>query len=277
LFRELSRDTPALKRYLVKNAKLVGDLAVKRNDLSSLVANLQTTSAAIARPQGQLARAITELPPFMRQANTTFVNLRHTLDYPVRPLVEEAKPVAKKLRPFLATLRPFARDAVPTVRNLSDIVRRPGADNDLINVMQSAIPLAKIAIGPVHRNGKQRRGAFPESTQALHDATPELAYARPFAVDLTGWFDDFSHSGVYDANGGSSRVSPILSLLSLQQGGSVLTLPPQLRQAVYQSSATTGQYDKCPGAAARRAPDGSNPWKPSAGYPCDPSQIPPGR
>ena len=276
LFKELSRDTPALRRFLVKSSKLVGDLAVKRNDLTSLVDNLATTSTALARPEGQLARAIEELPPFMRRANTTFVNLRATLD-DLDPLVEEAKPVAKKLRPFLAELRPFARDAVPAVRDLSDIIRRPGSDNDLIELMQGSVPLAKIAVGRVNRNGKEREGAFPATTRAIGESTPKLAYARPYAVDLTGWFDDFSHSGVYDANGGTSRVAPIFSALSLQQNGSLIALPPELRAQIYNSTNVVNQYDRCPGSAARPAADGSNPWKPTKDYPCDPSQVPPGR
>ena len=61
----------------------------------------------------------------MRNANTTFVNLRAALD-DVDPLVNASKPVAAELRPFLATLREAAADAVPTVRDLDAIVRRPG-------------------------------------------------------------------------------------------------------------------------------------------------------
>jgi hypothetical protein len=195
----------------------------------------------------------------------------------VDPLVAESKPVAKKLRPFLAALRPFARDSVPTVRDLSALIRRPGKSNDLVELMRGAPPLAKITVGNVFRNGKEREGAFPATTKALAGGTPELAYARPYAVDLTGWFDDFSHSGVYDANGGSSRVQLILSALSLQQNGTILSIPPALRQQLYNSTVTVGQYDKCPGAAARPAADGSNPYKPTADYPCDPSEIPPGK
>ena len=35
--------------------------------------------------------------------------------------------------------------------------------------------------------------------------TPQFAFQRPYTVDLTGWFDDFSHSGIYDALGSASR------------------------------------------------------------------------
>ena len=80
---------------------------------------------AIGNQQRRAGEAIERLPEFMRRANTTFVNLRATLD-DLDPLVEESKPVAKKLRPFLAELRPLARDARPTLRDLSRLVKRPG-------------------------------------------------------------------------------------------------------------------------------------------------------
>ena len=41
----------------------------------------------------------------LRQANTTFVNLRAALD-DLEPLVNTAKPATKNLAPFLAELRP---------------------------------------------------------------------------------------------------------------------------------------------------------------------------
>ena len=89
----------------------------------------------------------------MRRANTTFVNLRATLD-DAAPLVEESKPVARKLRPFFAQLRPLARDARPTLRDLSRTIRAPGADNDLIELTQAAEPLRDIAVSPAPRDGR---------------------------------------------------------------------------------------------------------------------------
>src|SRR3954451_7071463 len=204
-FSELNRDTPLLERFIVANSKLVTDLAAKRDDLSGLVRNFNITFGAIGRQKAALARAISLLPPFMRRADTTFVNLRATLD-DLTPLVNESKPVTPKLRRFLAELRPLTHDARPTLRDLSRLIRTSGADNDLIELTKGQVPLKNIAIGPVQRNGKAREGALPSSTKALDESIPELAYARPYAVDLTGWFDDFSHSGVYDALGGESRA-----------------------------------------------------------------------
>ena len=62
---------------------------------------------------------------------------------------------------------------------------------------------------------------------ALNDSTPELATARPYAVDLTGWFEGFTHPGTIDANGGSSRVAPVVGVGSVENGA--LNLLPSLR------------------------------------------------
>jgi len=205
----------------------------------------------------------------MRKANTAFVNLRATLD-DLKPLVDESKPVAKKLRPFLHQLRPLALNARPTVRDLSQLVNRAGPNNDLIDLNNSTVPLRDSAIGPVSANGKQRDGAFPASTKALSSATPELEKARPYSVDLTGWFSDFSTPGVYDALGVASNAGLYVNAAA-NIDGNLKLLSPTLRGAQLGAAAVTGQNDRCPGTAER------NPsFKPPAGFPCDPSQVPPG-
>src|SRR5438128_2913245 len=110
LFNELNRDSPLLTRFLQDSASLVTDVAERRNDLAALIQNANQTFRALAVQKGAFADAIGQLPDFMRRANTTFVNLRSTLDQ-VDPLVNASKPVALKLQPLLANLRPLARDA----------------------------------------------------------------------------------------------------------------------------------------------------------------------
>jgi phospholipid/cholesterol/gamma-HCH transport system substrate-binding protein len=258
LFRELNRDTPTFTRFITKTAGLVTDVADRRDDLAGLVDHLATTLGAVGKPNGQLASAIEQLPPFMRRANSTFVNLRSTLDT-LKPLVDESKPVAKKLRPFLAQLRPLAHDAQPTVHDLDRLVYSPGKANDLIDLTGSSVPLAQVTVRNNRINGKTREGAFPASTRALKTGTPELAYARPYAVDLTGWFDDFSHPGVYDALGAASRVSPVFGTGSSQVviPGGILQLPipvpvglPQ-GTANFQANVRTKQFERCPGSDER--------------------------
>ncbi|MGH2848501.1 MAG: MlaD family protein, partial [Thermoleophilaceae bacterium] len=94
LFNELTRDTPVLERFLVDSSKLVTAVAERRDDLAALIGNLNETTRALGNQKQALADSISELPPFMRRANTTFVNLRSALD-DVDPLVDASEPVAR--------------------------------------------------------------------------------------------------------------------------------------------------------------------------------------
>jgi phospholipid/cholesterol/gamma-HCH transport system substrate-binding protein len=275
LFNELNRDTPLLERFIVASSRLVTDVADRREDLSGLVDNLATTTTAIGSEQAALAESIGRLPDFMRRANTTFLNLRAALD-DLDPLVEDSKPVAKKLRPFMAELRPLARDARPTLRDLSEVLRRPGADNDLVELENLQPPLRDATVRDVEANGKKRDGAFPESTEAMNNFAPVLGFVRPYTPDVMGWFDDFSHSGIYDALGASSRVGVHASAFALLNG-QLSPVPPELRDQAFSAGATINQRNRCPGSADQEAGDGSNPWKPTAEFNCDPSQVLSGR
>jgi hypothetical protein len=193
--------------------------------------------------------------------------------------------VAPKLQKLLAQLEPLAVQSVPTVRDLSNIISRPGPSNDLIELVSLGQPLASATVRKVHANGATRLGAFPESAAALHGSTPELATARPYAVDLTGWFEGYSHPGGYDANGGFSRVAPIVGVGSLQNG-TLNFLPPFVNPLLRSLLAfggngssntsggllTSGQGDRCPGSMERGAV-----WYPESGFPCNPSQVPTGK
>jgi phospholipid/cholesterol/gamma-HCH transport system substrate-binding protein len=274
LFRELNSDSKLLERFVVASSQLVTDLADRREDVSGLVDNLATTTNAIGSEQEALASSVEQLPAFMRRANTTFLNLRAALD-DLEPLVDDSKPVAKKLRPFLAELRPLAQDARPTFQDLSRLLKAPGKGNDLIDLTNGQIPLRDIAVNDVNDNGKDRPGAFPSSAKALEQAAPQVGYLRPYTVDLLGWFDDFSHSGTYDALGGASRVGIHASAFALLEG-QLTPVPPALRDEAFQAAAATDQRNRCPGGGDFKSPDGSRPWKPTPDYNCDPSQVLPG-
>jgi phospholipid/cholesterol/gamma-HCH transport system substrate-binding protein len=269
LFAELNRDTPLLSDFVVNSSRLVTTIASRKTQLSALIDHLATTTGAIGRQKVALAHAIHVFPAFMRRANTTFVNLRSTLT-DLNGLVNDSKPVAKKLRPFVRALRPLAIGAQPTLRQLSSLIQRSGKSNDLVDLTYSAVPVGKIAVGPVNRNGASRPGALPASTDALKASVPELSYARPYAPDLVGWFDDFSHSGVYDALGGGSRASPHVNLPT-----NINAFIPSgtVKQAIVdlgnQGAVSLNQRNRCPGAMER-----GTAWKPAPDYPCDLSQVP---
>jgi phospholipid/cholesterol/gamma-HCH transport system substrate-binding protein len=266
LFNEVNRDTPTLERFIVDSSELVTALAERRDDLSALVGNLNGTFRALSNERAALGESIRALPDFMRQANTTFVDLRFALDE-VDPLVEASKPAVAELGPFLNELRPLARDARPTVRDLNTIVRQGGADNDLYDLVRTFPALASSALDTKDRTsspgGKavdvgRTRGAFPEIADATEDTAPIIAHGRPYTPDLFGWFDDFSNTGGYDALGGFSRTQTVFNALSL---GSVLPpgiVPLDQREELFGGTVRTGQYKRCPGASEEPAPDGSN-------------------
>jgi phospholipid/cholesterol/gamma-HCH transport system substrate-binding protein len=279
LFRELNRDTPLLERFIVSSSQLVTDIADRRDDLAGLVDELATTTTAIGNQKEALAESIGRLPDFERRANTTFLNLRAALD-DLDPLVEDSKPVAKKLRPFLAELRPLARDARPTINDLSEIVQRPGAANDLIELTKLQVPLRDVTTRRFDANGKEREGAFKASQEALKGNTPEFAFFRPYTPDLLGWFDDFSHSGTYDALGAASRVGIHANAFNLTGTGGLgqyELIPPELRGPALEATLTRRQNNRCPGAGDHKTDDGSGPYKPTPDFPCDETQVLPGK
>lgn len=282
-FAELTRDTPALEQLIVSGSKLAGAVAERRADLSQLVGNLDRMMNAIARQRTALATSVAELPDFMRNFNTTAVNLRATLD-DLDPLVDAAKPVAVRLGPFFANFRRAAAGLVPTVRDLDVVISQPGTDNDLVDLVRLQPRLAKIAIGPVFANGARRQGAFGEATTALHDSLNELAFFRAYSPELTGWFDGFGHSGVTDANGGVGRIGTTFNTFPISGNNlPLIDLANITNPANAPFGAVTGSdlfdlgnYKRCPGSNERPAPDGSNPWTDGGTVDCDPSIIPPG-
>jgi phospholipid/cholesterol/gamma-HCH transport system substrate-binding protein len=277
LFAEIDRDTGSFTNFIVKSGKLVTTLSQRSRALSGLVSNLATTTEAVASQRTALAQSIQRLPGFMRLANRTFANVRHALDV-LTPLVNATKPVAPKLQELLTQLEPLAQDAVPTVHDLAQVISRPGPNNDAIDLTKLGVPLAAATVRDVKANGKTRPGAFPQTVTALNDFTPELATARPYAVDLTGWFEGFSHPGTIDANGAASRVSATLGVLSAADSGLLDALP--LQQQISEvirlltgpgGGLTAFQGDRCPGSIERGAL-----FFPESGFPCNPSQVPTG-
>jgi phospholipid/cholesterol/gamma-HCH transport system substrate-binding protein len=263
LVNELDSDQQALQDFITYTARATTALAAKSGTITDLVSNANTSSAAIASESDSLNQALHALPQTLRQANTTFVNLRSTLD-DLDPLVDASKPVAPKLAPFFKQLRPLVTDAKPTISDLRTLISRPGADNDLIDLLNKQPRLTKVATP-----------TFRDTIKGLQQSTPVLQFIRPYAPDLIGWFRDFGQSTAnYDANGHFARISPIVNAFQFTDnpaGGTLTALKPADRQVGLQS----GKIRRCPGSATQAAADGSNPYAPD-GSDCDSSIVPPG-
>ena len=270
---ELGRDRPRLERFVTRGAGLMRDIASRRENLSGLIAHLSQTGTALAARQSDLSQGIARLPAFLEQGRTTFTRLRTTVGL-LRPLVDESKPLVPKLGPFLGNLRAFATEARPTVHDVARIVTAPGARNDIRDLLLTAPPLRDIAVRHVRANGRRRPGALPVTARVLAQTTPELAFLRPYSPELTGWFNDFGSTGVYDALGGTSRSSAQPGAFQ-NVDGVVFPIPPELRGEAFQRVAQLGFTERCPGAVERNPGDGSPPLVPP-GFHCDPKQVPEG-
>jgi phospholipid/cholesterol/gamma-HCH transport system substrate-binding protein len=292
VFGELTADDRTLERMLVDTSRLSGALSERRDDLSLLVGNLNRMMGALGRQKTALARTVHELPGFMRKFNTTAVNLRATLD-DVDPLVDASKPVARELRPFFREFRVAAADLVPTVRDLDATVRRKRPDNDLVDLTRLNVPLAGAALGQgspdcgddpstdfaTAADDDFDQGGFGESVCSLRNGLPSLAFFRPYTPELVGWFDDFGHSGQYDANGGFGRFSTLFNAFTFSTSGLALPTREDLidPETVFDDLLDTGHLRRCPGANERDPGDGSTPFGPSDGGPdCDESDVPTG-
>ena len=274
VFAELTSDERRFERLIIDGASLSGAVAERSDDLEQFVSNTNTMMGAIASENVALADTVGKLPDFMRNFNTTAVNLRAALD-DLDPLVSASIPVARKLQPFTATLRGFATDAVPTVRRLDAIVRRPGEGNDLTDLTLLQPRLARIAVGPVNRNGRSRPGAFDASVDALEGSGPQLAHFRAYTPELVAWFDDFGHSGVYDANGGIGRISTTFNAFTISPAtGLPDILTGLIDPADFGSSGLIQDYtEKCPGTTEPDPGDSSVPFTDNGNLDCDPSQV----
>jgi phospholipid/cholesterol/gamma-HCH transport system substrate-binding protein len=267
LVQQVTVDEGALTRFLVNSSRAVETIAERRDDLADLVSNTNATASAIGQENVALARALGLLPTTLRRANTTFVNLRATLD-DLDVLVAESKPATKRLAPFLRELRPLVHSSRPTIRDLRKLVTSPGADNDLLDATRKLPKLQRVA-----------SPSFAHSTQALRKSQPVLEFIRPYTEELTGWFHDFGQATAnYDANGHFARIQPIYNAFSFTDDPAGGVLRPQGLNDKF-AGLQTNIAKRCPGAASQPAQDGSAPYTDGGNLgpnDCDPSQVLPG-
>ncbi len=257
LVNELVRDQTTFKDFISSSSRVVTAIAARRDDLSNLVSNANETAGAIAAENRSFEEALGLLPGTLRRANTTFVNLRATLD-DLDKLTDASLPATKDLAPFLAQLRPLVKQARPTIADLRQLVRKTGAGNDLTDLLRKAPRLERVA-----------RPSIANSIESLKKSLPVLSFIRPYAPELVGWFKDFGvGTSNYDANGHFARIQPIFNLFSIANNTGTLAPGNRLQGLTY------GQFRRCPGTASQNPTDKSAPYRDSDGkLDCDPTQT----
>jgi phospholipid/cholesterol/gamma-HCH transport system substrate-binding protein len=265
LVNEVTSDQQALSDFLASGAKVTAALSSRSADITSLVSNANSTAKAIGDERVALSSDLRQLPVTLRKANTTFVNLRATLD-DLDVLVNASKPATKDLAPLFRALRPLVRDARPTIADLRTLINSPGTNNDLTDLLNKA-PALNRAATPAFKNG----------TEALRKSLPVLSFIRPYTPELVGFLRDFGQGAAnYDANGHYARIEPMFTPYSFTDNpaGGLLTPNSPLTRI---TGTSTRNVTRCPGGASQPAADGSAPWRDTSGtLDCDPSQVLPG-
>ncbi len=264
LLQELNRDQQTLSEFLASGSSVLGAVAERRDDLAALTSNANEALGAIAAENEAFDRALVALPPALRQANTTFVNLRAALD-DLDPLIAVTGESTEDLRPFLVDLATVADDSVPVFRDLSDVLHLDGPANDLVDTL-GALP------------GAQRRAAssVPAQITALDDSQPNLAQLRPYSPDLLAFFGRFGQaSSNYDANGHYLRPQPTgINFFNWNPATNVLDPVPTSQQF---QEFDNGFFNRCPGGSTQPIA-GSNPFLDDGALTgiCDPGDVPAG-
>jgi len=263
LVKEVDRDQATLEQAIVAGASVTGAIAQRAPQLTSLVSNLSRATGAIAAQNASLSQALAVLPDTLRQGNSTFVDLRSTLN-DLDPLLQASKPAAAVLPRFFSQLTPLLNEATPTFQSFSKLVHQPGSFNDATDAVQHLPQLLKVG-GP----------ALSSSITAMREGQPVIDFLRPYSPDLVGWFRDFGQSAAnYDANGHYARVMQFFGAFQYQPNSSGGTLEPVSPSQRF-AGLTSGFTRRCPGAASQPRPDGSSPYAP-AGFDCNASDVLPG-
>jgi phospholipid/cholesterol/gamma-HCH transport system substrate-binding protein len=269
--RELNADQKLFERFVVSSSKLSTAVAQRGAELSSAISNASTAFGAIAEQNEALDQTLRLLPPFMRQSNTTFVNLRAALD-DLDPLVETAKPATRNLASFLSELRPVLSKAVPVFKDFRLSASREGFANDTAE-----------ALGFLPAVQSRAARAFPHAEEGIEAFQPTLNFARAYTPDIFNGFGSLGQiTGYYDSNGHYARVQFALNLFKRNdENGELEPIRSSEQYEAFGSSA--GPRRPCPGGATQSASDGSNPFTepPFAGSgvdpssECDPADAPP--
>ncbi len=253
LISELNSDQRIFEEFLVKGSRTVTAIAERRDDLSALTSNGNQALGAIANQNQSLDRALRALPPALRQANTTFFNLRPTLD-DLDDLVNVAKPTTKNLDTFLRQLRPVVGKSVPVFKDLRVAVNQTGKNNDLADATERLVPLQQAA----------DRASEP-TVRALADSEENFEFIRPYAPDLFNTVGKLGQiTANYDADGHIARVQPAGMSIFQNNAGSLDPIATNQQFDGYGPFNAAGSnfryFRRCPGGETQPAPDGSTPF-----------------
>jgi phospholipid/cholesterol/gamma-HCH transport system substrate-binding protein len=263
LMAELSDQDAKLDQFVKNVSGLMTTLAEVSPNLTNMVSNANTALGAVASQNEALAQTLSELPPTLRQGNTTFVNLRAALD-DVEPLLRaNGRAADAGLAQFLRNdVAPVLRRLKPVSADLATAAGRPGPSNDASELLSALIPLERTA-----------QPAFNAAIAALNASQEELSETRAYSPDILNSFAKLGAATAnYDASGPYARVRPTATGLYQQNGSNI----EPATTATYSGLDFISGLQRCPGGTTQPIA-GSNPFLDDGKLTgkCDPSQVPP--
>jgi phospholipid/cholesterol/gamma-HCH transport system substrate-binding protein len=247
--RELARDKPALERFLVKSAAVVGAVADRDGDLQTALDGTAATAQTLADRRAELGGILRKAPATLGQASATLRDLGSTFTA-LRPAARELRPVAAPATQLVQELQPLLAQGPSALRAVSGILP------DLRRALR-AMPALRARALP----------AFGAVNAAVDGALPIVDEALPYIPDIYHGLVSGVGGGAaqaYDANGHYARIEPIIN------GQSVPGILASLAKAVPLGH-ERGLTNRCPGTAYEPAADGSSPLAPVSGN-CDAAQ-----
>lgn len=247
------RDRVGFLKLLRGGAVATEAIAARRSDLTDAIDKAQVATQALGDERAALADALRRLPPALAHGTRTFAAVRQTLDA-VTPLVDAAKVSVARVPAFLGRVDALLVAGAGPLDRLATSVRRPGSDDDLIDLLARAPAVDRLT-----------RTAFPRAIRTLDASRGQLSDLLAYTPDLVS---GFSHLGQvtagYDANGHYARVQPDLLAFVQDPGSNTLSLTPPGRAL---ETIPTRQGARCPGAAVPPVPGEPRPVVRG----CDPS------
>jgi len=262
LMAELADQDTKLGEFVDNTSQFVTKLAEVSPQLTELVSNSNIALGKIADNNQSLATALNELPPTLRQGNTTFANLRAALD-DVQPFVAASGRAADAgLAGYLKNdLRPVLNRARPVFNDLATAAGRPGPNNDTSDLLSDLIPLHPTA-----------EPAVDAVVRALNANQDEAAEARAYAPDIFSSFAKLgSITSSYDIVGPMAMVTPTATGIFQLNGNAIQPADTE----VYGGLDVITGLNRCPGGGVQPIA-GSNPFLDNGNLTgkCDPSQVP---
>lgn len=185
----VGRDGDALQALVSQTAELSSRVADQHADTSQVIDGLETSMAALAQRDDELAAVLEELPATLDQVGGTLAALDPTIDE-ILPVVQDLQPVARRLPGVADSLSPVLRDLRPAVAELRALL--PVAD-DLLQVTPGLLDDAEATL--------------PGVDDALEGALPAVDFLRPYTPELTGWMTNWAGAwSSYDSNGRFARI-----------------------------------------------------------------------